>query len=562
MTSLKEQYSLQHNQQIAQTRRNQSAIALELGNKPAQASQTSETTSAQAAGLVDHDNDPEHINKSTFLAQGRHQVSFRHQKGQWWGSVHEHLPSGFSRAINLPVYWELGLGLEAFAQYPTNWQQRRIHVCFPEQDLYRKGYIYIGSLGLWGGGAVHLDVENIINTMIMGHSFISPRAVIPNDMVTGWRDFLQEIANTLASVDINLNTSNISPDPNLQRILEMTMNRHMEGRRMQLGNYDAAYHHVASQVKEQIRQSQSVAIDPATYPINSYAVTFDVNVFSMMALMPELSKVFSVAPGNNAVFDLGNLLNAVTIRLNLNPSFYAHEQEVRAQQQAERSHRNTENAWLMGDNSDIGDQLLQRKLIEQNAELEAYQKRKEEQARKQQEDIQEGKRALESMSKAMTPLLKMQLPLDISRPGVQFIAKHEGCFLKAYNDIAGKATIGYGHLIKQGEDFSKGLTHEEALELFKKDLQIYVKGVNRHVAVPLFQHEFDALTSLTYNIGEGLFSGSTLLQRVNANNRDREAITEGFLKFQKAKVAGVFRSVQGLINRRKREAVLFLDGSY
>lgn len=39
-----------------------------------------------------------------------------------------------------------------------------------------------------------------------------------------------------------------------------------------------------------------------------------------------------------------------------------------------------------------------------------------------------------------------------------------------YADSLGKMTVGYGHLIKQGEDFSTGLTEEEADKLLSKDL--------------------------------------------------------------------------------------------
>ena len=38
-----------------------------------------------------------------------------------------------------------------------------------------------------------------------------------------------------------------------------------------------------------------------------------------------------------------------------------------------------------------------------------------------------------------------------------------------YKDSAGNPTIGYGHLIKDGEDFSKGITKEKAGELLAQD---------------------------------------------------------------------------------------------
>lgn len=41
-----------------------------------------------------------------------------------------------------------------------------------------------------------------------------------------------------------------------------------------------------------------------------------------------------------------------------------------------------------------------------------------------------------------------------------------------YNDSEGFATIGYGHLIKRGEDFSTGLTEAQADALLDKDIAI------------------------------------------------------------------------------------------
>lgn len=41
-----------------------------------------------------------------------------------------------------------------------------------------------------------------------------------------------------------------------------------------------------------------------------------------------------------------------------------------------------------------------------------------------------------------------------------------------YNDSEGFATIGYGHLIKRGEDFSTGLTEAQADALLDKDIAV------------------------------------------------------------------------------------------
>jgi len=52
-----------------------------------------------------------------------------------------------------------------------------------------------------------------------------------------------------------------------------------------------------------------------------------------------------------------------------------------------------------------------------------------------------------------------------------YIGGHEGMKLKEYIDTKGHPTIGIGHKILPGEDFSMGITEDEAKQLFSKDIQ-------------------------------------------------------------------------------------------
>src|SRR5690606_1712131 len=49
------------------------------------------------------------------------------------------------------------------------------------------------------------------------------------------------------------------------------------------------------------------------------------------------------------------------------------------------------------------------------------------------------------------------------------LAKHEGFSEKVYKDSEGFDTIGFGHKVKPGEDWSKGITREEAMLLLQQD---------------------------------------------------------------------------------------------
>jgi RHS repeat-associated protein len=69
----------------------------------------------------------------------------------------------------------------------------------------------------------------------------------------------------------------------------------------------------------------------------------------------------------------------------------------------------------------------------------------------------------------------------LSEKGIDFLKDYEVFKSKMYNDSAGHATIGYGHLIHHGSisgkssenPFTKGLTKNAATELLQKDLKRY-----------------------------------------------------------------------------------------
>src|SRR3989344_915328 len=84
-------------------------------------------------------------------------------------------------------------------------------------------------------------------------------------------------------------------------------------------------------------------------------------------------------------------------------------------------------------------------------------------------------------------------PMDISQKGLEFIADYEKFRPAIYLDEGGHPTIGYGHLIRPGEDFSAGLTHGQGLALYRKDLQERIDTVNKYLEVKVTQSQFDTL---------------------------------------------------------------------
>ena len=142
-----------------------------------------------------------------------------------------------------------------------------------------------------------------------------------------------------------------------------------------------------------------------------------------------------------------------------------------------------------------------------------------------------------------------------SEQGLKFIEQHEGYSGTVYYDSAGNATIGYGHLILPGEDFSNGITQKEADALFRNDLKSAVDSVNASLRVKVSQSQFDALVDFAYNVGGGAFARSTLARNINAG---RPVSESNFTAWDRA--GGI--EVEGLRNRREDEYRLFTTGNY
>jgi len=106
--------------------------------------------------------------------------------------------------------------------------------------------------------------------------------------------------------------------------------------------------------------------------------------------------------------------------------------------------------------------------------------------------------------------------LALSAAGFVGITQWEAFRGNAYNDGVGTTTIGFGTTVgvKPGDKISV----ERALTTALADANKHGEAVRRCVKVPLFQYEFDAYTSLAYNIGQTAFCDSTLVKKANILN--------------------------------------------
>lgn len=144
--------------------------------------------------------------------------------------------------------------------------------------------------------------------------------------------------------------------------------------------------------------------------------------------------------------------------------------------------------------------------------------------------------------------------LALSAAALVSIALHEGYSDRAYQPVPGdKQTIGFGTTegVKPGDT----ITPPKALERALRDVQKFEGAIKDCVKVPLYQHEYDAYISLSYNIGSSAFCNSTLVKKLNAG--DYEGACKEILRW----VMFQGKPLQGLVNRRETEYKKCIGGS-
>ena len=143
----------------------------------------------------------------------------------------------------------------------------------------------------------------------------------------------------------------------------------------------------------------------------------------------------------------------------------------------------------------------------------------------------------------------------INQAGIDLIKRWEGCKLKAYKDVAGIWTVGYG-LTSRAGFIEVGpntiLTQEEADWYLEKVVDDFASKIRPMITAPINENQFAAFVSLAYNIGVGAFQKSSALRRFNAGNLTK--VPDAMRMWKKA--GG--KVVQGLVNRRESEIKLFL----
>lgn len=91
--------------------------------------------------------------------------------------------------------------------------------------------------------------------------------------------------------------------------------------------------------------------------------------------------------------------------------------------------------------------------------------------------------------------------MQISEAGLALIKASEGFRANTYADLAGNATIGYGHKLLRGESYPDGIDEVYGEQLVQHDLVLPQQQLSLLVPASCTQNQWDALCSFTYNLG-------------------------------------------------------------
>ena len=143
--------------------------------------------------------------------------------------------------------------------------------------------------------------------------------------------------------------------------------------------------------------------------------------------------------------------------------------------------------------------------------------------------------------------------LSVSAAAFVGILTYEGYKENAYIPVSGDVpTIGFGTTdgVKVGDRTNPVAAANKALV----DVAEFEGSIKQCVRVPLYQYEYDAYVSLSYNIGSGAFCRSTLVKKLN--KEDYSGACYEILKWNK--MGNV--ALPGLTKRRQGEFVKCFGG--
>ncbi len=149
--------------------------------------------------------------------------------------------------------------------------------------------------------------------------------------------------------------------------------------------------------------------------------------------------------------------------------------------------------------------------------------------------------------------------MKISIRGVAELADFEDLMLNPYLDSGGVKTVGIGSTSSDIKDlaswsWTKEISIKEAIDIYIKSLNKYENLVNNALKVKVSQNQYDALVSFVYNTGS---VNNSVFRAVNSS-ASSDSVRRALLLW----VNDNGKRVQGLVNRRNKEADLYETGVY
>ena len=155
-----------------------------------------------------------------------------------------------------------------------------------------------------------------------------------------------------------------------------------------------------------------------------------------------------------------------------------------------------------------------------------------------------------------------------SDEGIAFIAVCEGLITQIMDDslAPGNFTVGYGRVIYQGQSFYNNLSKSQAYAYLVDTVNkgVYTSKTNSVLLnnkSKFKQQHFDALVSLVYNLGTGIYADSdlsTLCRLSNLSKATKAQVVNAFCDYHHA--SG--RCIAGLLYRRIDECEMFMKNDY
>lgn len=155
--------------------------------------------------------------------------------------------------------------------------------------------------------------------------------------------------------------------------------------------------------------------------------------------------------------------------------------------------------------------------------------------------------------------------MQIGPVGLKLIEEFEGLRLEAYQDSVGVWTIGYGTTAGAGVDVHAGMTCTQAqAEAWLKQYvdQAVIPAIEQaweqrrtylHATLNPNENRVDALCSLGYNLGAGIFQATHTIGYDIRHGHSMGKIGDDFLLYEDA--GG--QRLAGLVTRREAERALF-----